>query len=125
MGSRVPMGRLPALRQAVLKKQKQYIKLKNSKTKEGTTKLFRELDSRAAAYTIPLMNQFLAASSAYSCATPDNRIKLDVENLEIIQKKDVDLREEQTEKMKKMLKKLERHTLGSSMYKTNTDAKAM
>merc|ERR1739848_37525 len=53
----------------------------------------RELDSRAAAYTNPIMHQFLAASSAYSCATPDNRIRLYVEKLENIQQKDEKLRE--------------------------------
>ena len=71
----------------------------------SNTRLFRELDSRAAAYTTPLMHQFLAASSAYSCATPDNRIKLDVEALEVIQNKDNKLREEESAKIQKIIEK--------------------
>ena len=51
------------------------------------------------------MHQFLAASSAYSCATPDNRIKLNVETLEMIQRKDTRLRDEESQKIEAMLQK--------------------
>lgn len=101
--SRVQAGLLPKLRTIVSKKTKEFVKNKETSKKANNTELFRTLDSRAAAYTTPLMHQFLAASSAYSCATPDNRIKLDVEKLEQIQEKDNKLREEESNKVEKLL----------------------
>lgn len=91
--SRVPVGMLPVLRETVKKKEAQFIREKEKCKLASNIHLFRELDSRAAAYTNPIMHQFLAASSAYSCATPDNRIRLYVEKLENIQQKDEKLRE--------------------------------
>ena len=91
--SRVPVGLLPKLRKVVKKKVKKFVKKKEDSKLQTNMQHFRELDTRAAAYTQPLMNQFLAVSSAYSCATPDNRIRLQVENLEKIQSKDEKLRE--------------------------------
>lgn len=103
--SKVPMGMLPLLRQAVNSKELEYTRNKENFKLKSNTRLFRELDSRAAAYTTPLMHQFLAASSAYSCATPDNRIKLHVEQLEIIQNKDNKLREEENKKIESIIEK--------------------
>merc|ERR1712032_1754643 len=91
--SRVPVGLLPKLREVVKKKVKKFVKRKEDRKLEVNMQHFRELDTRAAAYTRPLMHQFLAVSSAYSCATPDNRIRLEVEELEKIQRKDEKLRD--------------------------------
>jgi len=91
--SRVPVGKLPQLRQAVKRKEKEFIKDKEKQKLLNNKQLFRVLDTRAAAYTPPLMHQFLAASAAYSCATPDNRIRIEVDDLQIIQNKDARLRE--------------------------------
>lgn len=103
--SKVPVRMLPKLRQVVSYKEHEYTDVKEHNKLLANTRLFRELDSRAAAYTTPLMHQFLAASSAYSCATPDNRIKLHVEQLEVIQNKDNKLREEESAKIEKIIEK--------------------
>ena len=103
--SKVPQGLLPKLRKVVAKKNKRFVKKKEDYKLQNNKQHFRQLDSRAAAYTLPLMHQFLAASSAYSCATPDNRIKLNVETLELIQRKDTRLRDEESQKIEAMLQK--------------------
>jgi hypothetical protein len=91
--SRVSVGLLPKLREVVKKKVKKFVKRKEDSKLEINMQHFRELDTRAAGYNRQLMHQFLAVSSAYSCATPDNRIRLQVENLEKIQHKDEKLRD--------------------------------
>jgi len=103
--SKVPQGLLPKLRKVVAKKNSRFVEKKESYKLKNNKQHFRQLDSRAAAYTLPLMHQFLAASSAYSCATPDNRIKLKVETLEQIQRKDNRLRDEESQNIQAMLQK--------------------
>lgn len=99
--SRVPVCKLPMLRTAVKVKEKEFIKDKEKQKLLNTKQLFRGLDTRAAAYTPPLMHQFLAASAAYSCATPDNRIRIEVDDLQIIQSKDAKLRFDQESRQSK------------------------
>jgi len=102
--SRVPVGLLPELRKVVKRKEKEFVKGKEKRKLLNNKQLFRVLDTRAAAYTPPLLHQFLAASAAYSCATPDNRIRIEVDQLQIIQGKDARLRERES-RATKMAKK--------------------